>query len=123
MTYRVTDKEVQEVVETSRDTKPFIETANLIVTEHLVSAAPAAPLSTGMLKAIELYLAAHFTALTEERGSLIRSGVGEAAETLSDIYGEGFKSTRYGQQALALDTTGVLAALSNQKLKAQFRVV
>ena len=119
MAIRVTDVEVKEIVETSKDTTSFIHTANAIVEEHLVPLT----LSVTMLTKIELYLSAHFVALTEERGGLLRSSLGESAETYADIYEEGFRSTRFGQQAIALDTTGTLAQLSNQKLRAVFRIV
>ena len=122
MVNRVTDADVKVVVETTiADTTAIIDTAHLVVEEQLVPATPA--LTAAMLVKIELYLAAHFVALTEERGGLLRSSTGESAETVADVYSEGFRSTRYGQQAIALDTTGTLTVLSNQKLSAEFRVV
>ena len=116
---RVSDDEVKAVIQTNNTTIPFIDTANLIVTENLVGLGH----SDGRLKQIELYLAAHFVAITEERGGLVRSATGDDAETYSDPKGKGFESTRYGQQAMALDTTGTLAKFGKNKLTATFEVV
>ena len=120
---RVSATEVKEIIETSLEDSvvlsSMIDTANLYVDTHLADAGH----SDAVLAKIELYLAAHFVALTEERGSLKGSKMGDASEFLSDIYSEGFKATRFGQTALTLDTTGTLAAKGTATLKAEFRVV
>lgn len=103
------------------DVTVFIQTANLVVSEELVGKG----LSDARLKQIELYLAAHYGCLAGEKGGITREKVGE-----SEIgYRQDFKSspnlsmTRYGQQALALDTSGSLAKMDAPKGKAEFRVV
>lgn len=117
---RVSDADVKTLIDTDRDTcDPFIMVANTIVNTHLTTSIT----DTDLLQAIELYLAAHFTAITEERGALIRSSLGESAETYQDLYKEGLGSTRFGQQAMTLDHTGSLKTLSRSSLKAIFRVV
>lgn len=119
---RVTDAEVKSLIDTQRDTSPFIDTASLVVTESI---APKG-LSDDRLRQIELYLAAHFTTLAEERGGLAMSRTGDSEEryAVGDL-GRGFNMTRFGQQALALDSSGALASLSTSagKLKALFKVV
>lgn len=121
MAVRVTDAEVKELFDddVGFSTDSFIDTANVIVNEHLQGTIT----STELLTKIELYLAAHFVALTFERGGLVRSSAMDAAETYADVFESGFRSTRYGQQALALDYTSSLSALSRDKLTARFRVV
>ena len=106
---------VDEVV-----TANFIDTANLFVDTHLV---PDAGHSEAMLTKIELYLAAHFVALTEEQGGITRSKLGDADESFANIYEGGLKSTRFGLSALALDTSGILNNVAQTNLKAEFRVV
>lgn len=122
MTARVTAAEVKELVNTSVSDAVIltnhIETANLFVDTHL-STKHTEP----MLRRIELYLAAHFVALTEERGGVTRIKMGDADESLAAVYGEGFRSTRFGQTALSLDTTGTLARLAQTKPKAELRIV
>lgn len=120
MTIRVSDADVRGLIQVPSDVNPdvFIETANAIVEEHLVGAVT----SEVLLNKIELYLAAHFTALTVERGSLIRTTAGEASEALQSIYAAGFKSTRFGQQAIALDYSGKLASLTQASLHMRARV-
>lgn len=123
MTSRVTAGEVKEIITTSvSDDIVFtnhIATANLLVDTHLSISGLAGP----VLKQIELYLAAHFVSLTEERGGLTRSKMGDADESYANVYKEGFRSTRYGQMALALDSTGTLTRTLQTRVKAEFRVV
>lgn len=115
----VTDEEVKQLIDTERDMTPFIDIADLIVSEQLATSG----LSSARLKQIELYLAAHYAAITEERGSLKSIKVGEATDTFDTQAGQGLKLTRYGQQAISLDTSGTLKVMGTQTLNAQFRVV
>ena len=120
---RVTDTEVKAIIDTDRDTTPFIDVATNVVDTHV---APEESDAT-ILKQVELYLAAHFTAITEERGGLLRSDIGdETREIVSDVYDKGLSMTRYGQMAMTLDTTGALTDLNNKasgKPSANFEVV
>lgn len=118
----IVDADVKKIIDTNRDTTTFIATAQLVVDEELLGKG----LTTLRLDQIVLYLAAHFTAITEENGGLHRKRMGESDETYK-VPGDkdtGLEFTRFGQQALILDTTGTLAALSaNKGLKALFRVI
>lgn len=120
---RVTTTEVNAIfaVETLSDLDTFITTANLVVTDELSSAG----LSTNRLKQIELYLSAHYAAVTFEKGGLRKQKIGEAEEDYKVIGSGiiGLSSTRYGQQAITLDPTGTLGALSASSVKAKFRIV
>jgi len=120
---RVTGEGVKAIIDTSKSDEDvlahMIDTANLYVDTHLLSAGHPEPI----LVKIELYLAAHLVALTEERGGLTRSKMGDAGESLANVYKDGFRSTRYGQMALTLDTSGTLASLGMTNAKAEFRVI
>ncbi len=118
---RVTDDLLRTVINLPSDvvTSTFIDTASVFVGEVLVDSG----LSEAMLTKIELYLAAHFAALLVENGGLVRSAVGDAAETYANIYDKGLRATRFGQQAIVLDTTGTLAVVTSQKLKAQLQLI
>ena len=116
---RVTDSEVCAVIDTERDVSPFIETANLVVTEQLAGAG----LSAARLKQIELYLSAHFVAITEERGALTTSDTGSSKEVYAIEIGRGLNATRYGQQVITLDSSGILIVSASGKPQAEFRVV
>lgn len=121
MGIRTTSNKVTELVPSDMDVASFIEAASLIVDEELVNQG----LTEARLELIERYLAAHFLTLTEERGGLIKSSAGLASDTYADIYGKGFHSTRFGQQAVAFDTSGSLSklSLSSEKLSAEFKVL
>lgn len=118
----VTDADVKAIIDTSRDTSSFIDTAQLFVDEELASSG----LSIDRQDQIVLYLAAHFVCITEEFGGLRRSKLGDADESyrVPDAKEQGFSTTRYGQQAMILDTTGTLATLTtNGGLKSLFEVL
>lgn len=103
----------------------FINNASLIVAEELTGANP--PLSAARLDLIITYLAAHFAAISEDGvQSLVKSQkMGDATEVYAVPANEyGFLSTMFGQQALALDSSGRLAASqANKGIRAQFEVV
>lgn len=125
MAIRVTALEVKDIINTNIAEQvilnSFIATASLFVDENLVGLTPA--LTTATLKRIELYLAGHFTAITEEGGGVTKTEYGDSNETYSDVYSAGFQATRFGQMATVLDTSGTLKRLGAPTLKAQFRVV
>ena len=103
------------------DFSPYIQIADTFITDNLQGTS----LSTGALKSIELYLSAHFALITQERGGLTRQKVGDSEDfyQLWTSTKVGLMATRFGQQAVMLDTTGTLARLGTGKLKAQFRVL
>lgn len=115
----ITEDDVKALVDTNRDVAPFIADAGLIVSENLSGKG----LSAGRLDLIHKYLAAHFVTLVEERGGLSRFKMGDASEEYAIQKGMGFAQTRYGQNALDLDTTGTLKGITSTDRKAEFRVV
>lgn len=117
----VTQLDVTKIIDTDRDATPFIATADLLVDEILASSG----LSAARLDAIKKYLAAHFIWITET-ASLAQKQVGSTHEvyrTFSDK-STGLQTSRYGQTALTLDTSGKLAAITaNSGMKALFSVI
>lgn len=106
----------------SFDIVPVVQIAGTFRTEYLDDRAE---LSTAKKSLLELLIAAHFTVLAVEKGGLVRSVMGDAAETYREIHARqnGFYSTRFGQQAIALDSSGVLASVSTGMQRAEFQVV
>ncbi len=124
MAARVSTAQVKEIVETTLNNgallSSMIDTAHLFVNTHLSSAGH----SNDMLEKIELYLAAHFVAITDEGGALKSSKMGDSEDEWdTSMLKAGLGSTRYGQVALTLDTTGILANVGSGNFKAEFRVV
>lgn len=117
----VVEVDVRAVIEVadSLDLTSFIATANLIRTEDLAGKG----LSDARLDQIELYLAAHFTALKDEHGALKSSETLNAKDEYFGDYGRGLRATRYGQQAIVMDTSGTLSAIAEPSARAQFRLV
>lgn len=121
---RVSAEQVTEIIDTNIADDvilaSMIDTANLYVDTNLLDAGLTEP----VLSKIELYLAAHFVAITEERGALSLSKLGDATDEWdTSNLGAGFNATRYGQTALTLDTSGTLANVGSAGFKAEFRVV
>lgn len=103
------------------DLAEFVSAAELVVTEDLAGVS----LSISRRELITKYLAAHFAVLTLERGGLVRQEIGESSDTYKEGSNTqmGYLMTRFGQQAIALDTSGTLATNATPKQKAEFRVV
>lgn len=125
---RVTEDQVREVANqpATVDASFAIDIATLLVDEDLATLSPA--LSDERLRQIELYLAAHFLTLTVEEGPKAAEALGDATERYHNIYAAGLRSTRFGQQAILLDTSGTLAEQATKaenvsKKDAQFTVV
>ena len=119
---RVTEVELKEIFPTDLDDSaltPFIEVATMIVDEELTNKGYTA----NRLKTIELYLAAHYAVISLESGGIKYEKVSNAATSYNVPMGEGLKSTRYGAQALTLDTAGGLAALASAPLKARLNII
>ena len=82
----------------------FIGIANRMVTERLGSEG----LSADLLKDIESFLTAHLIAIGKERQA-IDERIDNIQASYQGVFGEGLKSTTYGQMVLTLDTTGLFA--------------
>lgn len=122
MANRVDADEVKVIINTSlTDTEV---TAHIYIANDWVSGVlGSSDLGSTRLRNIELYLSAHFVGLRDQdAGMLEAQWVGsEAKIEYGGNFTEGLKLTRYGQQVLALDTTGSFANLGQKQ--ASFRVV
>lgn len=125
MANRVTYEEVQEIFSTTMEPDQitaFILAANTLVNNTCAVATPALDAIT--LKEIERWVAAHFCWMRNP-GSL-RKVIGDSESwgfpaSVTTSWGKGLNLSPYGQQAILLDTSGSLAALTTQKQKASFR--
>ena len=100
----------------------YVEDANILVTELLGTST----LSAERLEIIERYIAAHLFVLGQQEGGIFEEKMGESTVKTGSTFtlGQGLKLTRWGQMALALDTTGALSQIEGGKKKtALFRVV
>lgn len=109
---RVAAEEVRVIIgePVSTPVDAQISIATTLVDDNLVGQG----LSDPALKSIELFLAAHFVLLTLENGPLAKKMVGAANEGYHNVYKGGLLSTRFGQQAVLIDTSGILAELSDR---------
>jgi len=99
----------------------FCTYAAIIVVEDLEDS----PLSDDRLELIELNLAAHFALVGLERGGLTGQIVGTSEEQYYRVppNKSGLGTTLFGQQAISLDTSGVLEVMGASTMKARFEVV
>lgn len=111
---RTTQSAVEAIIEVDGDAipdiSPFIDDAALVVEEDL---AVLDTLSESRLELIERYLTAHFIAIRDPRVASEKAGPVSASYQYK--LGDALKGTTYGQAALALDSTGTLAALGEKR--------
>lgn len=89
----------------------FIGTANIIVTNTLGDS----DLTVTTLTEIEKWISAHLTIAMDPEESLESKKVGKATSKYTGEFAMGLQATRYGQMAIALDTTGTLLSTSGRK--------
>lgn len=115
--------DVRDVYRTTRDDaaiQPFIDVAVALSDARLASQGLTEP----VLKEVQRYLAAHLLFITD-------TGIHESLRTedvserfTGGVRGDyGFQSSRWGQMALTLDSSGTLAALGKNNLPAELRLV
>lgn len=125
MANRNTDKDLRDLFPQDNSNKAvqhYIDDANILVTETLATAG----FSADRLKLIEKYLAAHLYVLAEHEGGIFEEKIGDTEEKRGSTFtlGQGLRLTRWGQQVLALDTSGGFARMEGTvKKTAQFRLV
>lgn len=110
---RVTADDVREIADLSADLvlTPFILVATTLVDTKLATHAAYTALadSTTILKEVERWLAAHFAKIREKETA--GEGVKDVREDYQYKLGDGLRTTMYGQNAVAMDISGVLAKL------------
>lgn len=112
---RIYSQEVLEIMNTTlteEEIEPYIESANVLVTDVLGSAG----LSTSALKEIERWLTAHMIASSKDRQTKEET-LGEASVKYSGLWGKGLEFTSYGQMVLMLDTSGKMSNLGKRPAK------
>jgi hypothetical protein len=98
----------------------FINQAAMLVDEDLVGKG----LSSDRLLYIEMNLAAHFATISIERGGFTQQVAGQSSESYSMARDRvKLSSTRFGQQAIAMDSTSSLQNMDSQAGRAEFRVL
>lgn len=94
----------------SVDVDPYIDTATMLVDK--VATCANGSMSDQQLELIERWLSAHFGSVSSA-GRVKRKKIGDAELEFWDTKGNmGVSSTFFGQQALAIDTSGCLTRLA-----------
>jgi len=105
---RTTVTNVKVIIDTSIDStdiSAFISDANAIVDARLGGES----IDSSILTMIEKYLAAHLISISRERQAT-NEQVGDVSVKYAGNFGKFLEQTSYGQQVLALDPTGKIAA-------------
>jgi len=113
---RVNAGQVREIISTSLpdgQINAFINTAHRLVDDRLSNKG----MTAALLGEIELWLAAHFLSMRDQRKKQVK--VGDTSVTFQGESGMGLNATSYGQQAALLDYSGSLAALGLRKATLQ----
>jgi hypothetical protein len=109
--------DVTDILPTTLDVMPFLLTASTLVDTYLGTA----DVSFAVLREIERWLAAHLCCLADPRTTQRRLGATEVTLERSQL-GMGLQSTRYGQQVLLLDPTGLFADAAAPRRRATIAV-
>ena len=122
---RVTSSEVQEILDPGENydgssvLTPYITIANLLITRvNTCATAKGITLSSEELMELERWVAAHAYASTDP--TYVKKWTGDAGGEFTGKFGMRLEGTRYGQMALALDPSGCLAAITNNKTAGAF---
>lgn len=105
----VTDAEVRTIcseLPTTTNATTFINVAHITMCEVFLTVTT---VSDARLKLIQLYLASHFAAVSNPVTSF--EGTGKLQESAQFKVDLGLNFTKYGQQAIALDTSGTLRGM------------
>ena len=118
---RTTATLVKQIIETDLEdpvVEGYITAASTLVDEVLAGAS----LSETLLTEIERWLTAHLIASTRERIAKSEEA-GGAKIVYAGEWGQGLYSTSFGQTAIAMDTSGELAAMSGGAKRASLRAI
>lgn len=113
---RTTVAKVKLILSETELTDPVIESYIEAASTWLDVLFANQPVEMTMLAELERWLTAHLIVSTQERIAK-KEGAGGAFIEYMGIFGEGLKSTPYGQMAISLDTTGLLAAAGMKAIK------
>jgi len=112
---RVTSDEVKEILKSSALTgdqiDPFILGAHLYVNKVY---ADDTSMGETLLREIERWFTAHMIASSIERTTTDEK-IGDAAVIYTGKFGEGLKSTPYGQMVLQLDVSGLMSRATGKQ--------
>jgi hypothetical protein len=114
MATRTTATAVKQIIDTDLSdaiVEAYIQAANITITEVLGSDTT---ITSDHKEELERWLSAHLISATRERQAS-KEGAGGASITYEGITGKGLEATMYGQQVLAMDSTGKLAIYSGAK--------
>lgn len=95
---------------------PFIDSANTLVTSKC-----SGEYTSDELRQIELWLSAHFAAVSDQQKR--REEYGDAEDEFAGQYGLGLDHTRFGQQVKLLEYHGILADLEGKGRTAELKVL
>lgn len=110
----VTEQHVRDVVRVV-DASVSV-TRELAAAQRLVEALlGTSGLADARIEDITVYVAAHLVAVGIPQARLTRMAIGPLTEAYQSETGPGLRSTAFGQQAIALDTTGTLAGAGSRK--------
>lgn len=112
MANRVTATQVKDVMGITLEdavVTSYISAANAMIDGNLLDS----NLGDTLLEQIELFLSAHFIAATRERMAS-KEGAEGAEITYIGKFADKLNSTPYGQIAIGLDSTGILASLGGK---------
>lgn len=106
MAFRVNEADVAEIIDTEKDIKGYLKTANIVINNTF---ADDTTVDDVTLAELERWLCAHF--IESDTGTIVSQKIDDSVDKFADHLGKGFDSTRFGMQLKLIDPSGLLAAL------------
>lgn len=111
MANRVTEAEVRNIMNDMDSAVASATVTACITAANALVTAVCTGLGTALAKEVERWLSAHFVAIGDMK--IASQSANGASESYQHAVAIGLNVTMYGQQAIALDTTGGLASVAN----------
>lgn len=108
MAFRVNEDDVAGIIDTEKDIKPYLKTANIVMNNVF---ADNTTVDDPTLAELERWLCAHF--IEADTGTIVSQTIDDSTDKFADHLGKGLDSTRFGQMIKLIDPSGLLAALDN----------
>lgn len=106
MAFRVNEDDVAGIIDTDKDIKPYLKTANIVINNTF---ATNTTVDSDTLAELERWLCAHF--IEADTGTIVAQKIDDSKDTYDNHLGLGLDSTRFGQRVKLIDPSGLLAAL------------
>ena len=115
MAFRVNENDVAGIIDTDKDIKPYLKTANIVINNTFSGNTT---VDDDTLAQLEQWICAHF--IEADTGTIVAQKIDDSSDKFADHLGMGLDSTRFGQMVKLIDPSGLLASLDKSQAATVF---